>query len=363
MTRLEELPWEVRALAAERTAAVLKQRLRGLDAGTERTLFQRQLESAQRRAAEVERRRALSEVRSEELARHKSRLEGEVAARTAEIRTILDHVSAGLLLLDGQGQVLPGWSRQCATLLGTDDLTGRRFPDLLGWSEDEAAEFFGSLEQVFDDILVEELSTAQVKARAERQGKTVHISYAAVREGGQVHRVLATLVDVTPQIAAEAEAARHRALIQIWKQREGFRLFLQDARQQLVDAAEAVREGHDAFVRRVVHTIKGNSATFGVEEVVSTCHRVEDGPVIGADGLEAIRRSIDGFLAANADVLDFVSDGGGESFQIAAADLTDLLVVAQQRDAAALERTLQRLRQRPVGQFVEPAARVRPATV
>ncbi len=184
MTDLQDIPWQSRAEAAERTVAVLKKRLRAIDSGEEKTVIQRRLESANRRAVENDRRRALSELRSNELQKYSARLEGEVAARTEQIRTILDHVSAGFLLVGPSLTIEPGWSRSCERLFALAQPGGVALARALGWSDAQRADFEASASQVFDDILPEELTTAQLPVRATVAGRTLHLEYSAVRAGG-----------------------------------------------------------------------------------------------------------------------------------------------------------------------------------
>src|SRR4051812_48071155 len=88
-----------RAEAAERTVEVLKRKVLDLYNGRGSSL-QRQLESARRREEENRRKRAIFEVRANELKRYSETLEAEVARRTEAIQVILDNVTFGFLVVN-----------------------------------------------------------------------------------------------------------------------------------------------------------------------------------------------------------------------------------------------------------------------
>jgi two-component system chemotaxis sensor kinase CheA len=351
--KLEELTWQVRAEAAERTVAVLKRRLRAIDAGEEKTLIQRQLESAQRRSAEIERQRELAALRGAELERYSAKLEDDVRARTEQIRTVLDHVSSGFLLIGADLRVEAGWSRSCVAMFGTDDIGGRALAELLRWSADRAADFALNVSQVFDDLLPEEVTTAQIPNRALIAGRELELSFSAVRSEGVVARLLATIVDVTARINAEREAKHHRRLVQILMQREAFQMYVTDARRLLDDARHALQEGDQPFVRRAVHTIKGNSATFWLDELATTCHEVESARSIDEGGLATIAAGLVAFLEENRAVLGIDPRADtADAYVLTQRDLDLLIGKARGTDAGEVERFIARLRRRPAEHFV-----------
>lgn len=354
MIDCNELPWQTRAEAAERTVDVLKRRLRAIDAGEEKTVIQRRLESAHRRVVENDRRRAISELRNSELQRYSARLEREVATRTEQIRTILDHVSAGFLLIGPSLTIEQGWSRSCELLLASPALGRTPLARALRWNDVKSADFEASAEQVFDDILPEELTTAQLPPRAEISGRVLHLEYSVVRVGGAVARILVTITDVTAQAAAERDARRHRVLVQILTQREAFRMFVFDTRRMLSDATDAHDERDDAWVRRAVHTIKGNAASFGLDELARLCHEVE-GAEIEREGLARISEALSGFLTEHRDVLGIdPSDEACNVYTLSKRDIEAIIARAGHHDERGIQQLLSQIRSKPAGEFVGP---------
>jgi len=357
--RIEDTSWEVRARAAEKTAAVLKQRLHAIDSGEERSVIKAQLESMQRRAIEIERRRALGELRTQELQRYSATLESEVAARTRQVRTILDHVTAGLLLLGRDLHVEPGASAHCATLLGGSDVVGARFADCLRLTGERAATLEVGLEQIFDDVLPEAVSVEQVLRRVTLDARVLDLAYRAVRDdAGAVTSVLVTITDISAQIAAERAARRAQSLVAILRQIKAFRAFVVDVRQTLSEALDAVEEGDDTFTRRAIHTVKGNASLFGLDDVVQVCHEVEDLARLDPPAIERVARALLKFLDEHYELLQIptgeATTDPDERYAVSRAHLERLARQAAAGEARAVERLLAELRVVPVGEALMP---------
>lgn len=311
------ISWEERALAAEKTVEVLVRKVRGLYAGTEKTTIQRQLEQAQRRSEAVERRRELADVRNAELARHAAGLEREVAERTRDVRTILDNVSFGFLLVGADSRVVGDYSRSCHALLGSNDLAGRPLAEVLGAADSRQRVMLeAGIDQVFEDIMPEELSLGQLPSRYVMGARTLSISGAAVRdESGAVYRILVTISDITELETAQREMRHHRLLVNILRQKEWFRILLTEFFAQLGAARAAIAAGDQVTVRRAVHTIKGNMATCGLDAIAKAAHEIEENDAICEPHLALLEASAREFLTDNADVLGFLSEGT-QSFQV-----------------------------------------------
>ncbi len=308
---------EERALAAEKTVEVLVRKVRGLYAGTEKTTIQRHLEQAQRRSEAVERRRELADVRSAELKRHAEGLEREVADRTRDVRTILDNVSFGFLLIGPDSRVVGDYSRSCHALVGRTELGGRPLAEVLGASDARQRVMLeAGIDQVFEDIMPEELSLGQLPARYVVGERTLSISGAAVRDdAGAVYRILVTISDITELEAAQREMRHHRLLVNILRQKEWFRILLAELASQLASARRAIGRGDQATVRRAVHTIKGNMATCGLDAIAKTAHQIEDHEVIEEAHIESLEKAARAFVEENIDVLGFLRDSG-QTFQV-----------------------------------------------
>jgi two-component system chemotaxis sensor kinase CheA len=357
MTTLAEMSWETRAIAAEKTVAVLKRKVQSLYDGTSRSIIDRQLEEARRRAEGAARRRELAEVRNAELERHSHALEAEVAARTSTIRTILDNVTFGFFLVDAEGRVAPGCTRSCADLFGAD-ITGRPLTGLLATDAAAASGLEASLQQVFDDILPEQVSLSLLPRQVRADARTLSVDGRVVRApDGAVAQVLFSVADISELEAARRETELNRCLVQVLRQRNAFRAFVADARDQLLSARQAIEKGDQPSARRAVHTVKGNSACYGLREVVETCHAVESAPVLDGSGVDTVEKRLREFLDEHREVLGIdYHDRADNMVALDAAALDRLDAIARRLADSELREFTSDLRLRPATEVLGPVS-------
>lgn len=286
--------WERRALASENTVELLKRKVVELHDGRHQSIIFRQLTRAKQREEAGLRRRALMEVRQQELARSAKLLEGQVAERTRAIRTILDNVTFGFLLVGRELEVRPGFTRSCSGLFGHEVAAGTRLTQLLDADERMQCAVEMLVDQIFEDLLPEEVSLDQLPSRYPVRNRVLNVEASVVRdEGGDVESLLLSVSDVTALEDAQREAQRNRTLVSILGNRAAFSRFVADTRELLV-AAEA--EADQTVVRRLVHTVKGNAASWGLSDVAATAHRVEEGEIIRLEDVLLVHAEMKRFL-------------------------------------------------------------------
>jgi two-component system chemotaxis sensor kinase CheA len=348
-----------RAEAAEKTVEVLKRKVLELYNG-ERSAIQRQLDAARRREEDNRRKRELAEVRAGELARYNQTLEAEVARRTEAIKTILDNVTFGFLVVGRDLLVQPETTRSCVGLFGTSQVEGRPLAELLGLPPRRREEFALAADQVFEDILPPEVSLGQMQQKFPMpDGRILRAEGSVIR--GQDHGVRAmlfTLSDITALEEATRESNNNRTLVGILKQREAFLAFLVETQHQLKAARLALGRGDHALVARVVHTIKGNSASYGLTDLVEQIHAIEEaGAPTGVD-LDTIERGLRAFLDRNRGILEIDYDRvDAHSFEVTGEQIAQLRGIAAGVQGAAseqLRRWSARVLSRPASQLLGP---------
>ncbi|HKQ69832.1 MAG TPA: ATP-binding protein [Polyangiaceae bacterium] len=298
-----------RAEAAEKTVDVLKRKVLALYDGTAKVAIQKQVEQAQKRAESIQRRRELSDLRAAELEHHSKRLEQEVAERTLTIRTILDNVAFGFLLVGPELIALEGYSKSCTVLFETPDIAGRRLTELLRLSARDEGNLTLALSQVFDDVLPEAVSLGQARSRFRVGQRTLALEYRLVRAvDGSPAQILVTVNDATALDAAEREAQLNRMVLGIFKQRDAFRAFLVDSFSQLERAKTQIAD--QTVVRRAVHTLKGNAGCYGMMDLVEAAHRVEAAPTIEAAQISDLEQALHAFLEQYRELLGSVFEDG-----------------------------------------------------
>jgi len=333
--------------ATRRALEVLKRRVYDSRKGGRSTL-QRQLEAAERREAEGRQRRELTELRNAEL-------ESEIERRILLQRRISDNVRVGLLVTDRSLTVLPASSRSCRSLLQREAIEGVTLPRLLRLDERRAAAYRLATEQVFEDVLPEALSIAQVPQDFHINGRILRAEPSVLRDAsGAVEGLLYTLSEITSLVEAQREAAINRMLVGILRDKHGFRAFLDETRGQIERAEQALLKGDMSTVARVVHTIKGNSGTYQLSSVVSQIHELESRPLDVAS-LRSVRRAFETVLKEHEAVLGMVFEGADRAaVELSSNQVTELRRIAQSLDCGPLDELVEELVKRPAGQLLGP---------
>jgi two-component system chemotaxis sensor kinase CheA len=350
---------EKRAIAAEKTVDVLKKRVFDLYNGGESALA-RQLEKSRRREEDNRRRRELFELRAAELKRYSETLEVEVARRTEAIKTILDNVTFGFLVVGRDLIVRPESTRSCLRLFDAAKVEGEHLATLLQLSERSRLAFDLGCDQVFEDVLPEEASLAQMQRKFPmKDGRVLEVEASVLRgKAGEVTALLLTISDITALEAARRESHTNRTLVHILKQRDSFRTFLADARAQLEAARHALADNDQSAARHALHTIKGNSASYGLEEVVDLVHAIEEEATLRAEDVDCVASALRQFLETNERVLELKLDAvGDEGFAVTREQMMSLqsLVAGMHgAEASELRRWTARVLRRPAGLVLGP---------
>lgn len=202
----------------------------------------------------------------------------ELAARTRDMRRVLDHVDAALMTVDYEGKMASEASAALERWFGTREGAGDVVA-YLGRSAPTTAEYIGlGLEQLKDDFMPPEVTLAQMPQRLSKGDHTYEIEYIPF-EDEVGPKLLMVASDITARIEAELAQARQRQLLRIFdrilEDREGFLDFFADTGRLVADLVES-KESDPTLVARHLHTVKGNCGFFDLDTVAGICHRIED---------------------------------------------------------------------------------------
>lgn len=318
----------VRQLEANsRTIEVLKSKVVALYNGDAQLSFQKQLEGAKRREEETRRKRELMEMRNAELKKYSENLESQIKARTRDLKVILDNVSFGFLVIDKNLAVCGECTHSCHSLFGVDKIKGVHFPSLLGMSKRDQEMYALLVDQVFEDLITEELSVSQLPQRFELSGgRVLKVEPSALRNSeGNISEILLTVSDMTEFERVQRENIRNRILIGILKQKDSFRQFVNDVRLQLETAVQALTQNDMPKARRAIHTIKGNAAAYELDNLVSRIHHIEELPELKPTNIKQIEAALISFLQENESVLEIQYDSNSQiAFEVSVDEMKDL---------------------------------------
>ncbi|MCA9513364.1 MAG: Hpt domain-containing protein, partial [Myxococcales bacterium] len=238
-------------------------------------------------------------------------LEKVVEIRTREVHEILDNVSSGFLIARPDGTVLPNFSRSCVRIFGREDLEGQPLAALMGLDERARANFQAAWDQVFADFLPLDLCLDQLPADFALDGRSYRMDASPITDAtGRVTKLFVTLGDTTELRQVEAQNALRQALLEIVRQRDAFRAFLNETRRALGEVRDDPRQ---LALRAALHTIKGNLGCFGLHDLAALVHSMEDAAEIRVEDLDTLEETLRRFLAAHGDVVGMGYEDDGQS--------------------------------------------------
>lgn len=285
------------------------------------------------------------EIKNVELAQINTNLENIVEERTRTIRTILENVTSGFLLVDRSLRAQDGFTRSCEILLGTSQIASRPLTELLQLSPSAKAGLELGLDQVFEDIFPEEVSLSQIPQRFTVDGRVLSVIGRNVRDPqGKISAILFTILDVTDLEAAERENQRNGAVIRILQNLSSFQDFVKESHERIAATLGALDRGDERWVRRELHTLKGNSAAFGLDPIAKMIHQIEDESEVAAHHVDQIRQALSSFLDDNFELFHVrLGDSPQERYNITDSQLAALeSIVAAGGDSAATHLQIKR---------------------
>jgi signal transduction histidine kinase len=274
-----------------------------------------------------------------ELSLQISKVEKIVEDRTFTIRTILDHVKSGLLIVDRSGIILGGHSRSCVELLGQKKIEGELFACLLGMDEKEATQFRMSIDQVFAELMPMDVSLQQLPRTVNKGNKTLQMEANAIRSpDGGIQHILFTLEDVTELRRRQVESRRNRLLIRILSDIAAFRQFIVTS----YEAIQRMKQPLDLRTMRfMLHTLKGNCRVFRLNRVARVIHAVEDLERIGPAEVQKIEEQMEGFLSRHEKLLKVSWNPGKEDLTLSKEKLRELKQMIKSFESESLNNRVQ----------------------
>lgn len=274
------------------------------------------------------------EDKNQKLTTMNDQLELKVQERTATIKMILDHVKTGFLLIDRDFMVLDGYTRSCEILLNSTQIQAKKLSQVLNLKGETEKHFALSLLQVFEDEMPESVTLGQIPKNFVIGDRTISLEGSTVRDAeGKISKILFTVVDVTLLKSIELENQINRSIVNIMQNMNSFRDFIQDSRDRLKNCYAAIETGNMVVLRRDLHTLKGNSAAFGIRQVADLIHSTEDKENIVPEYLTGIEESLREFLDRHYSLLKIKFDTENRRFLSIDEHLLDEI----ERDISALD--------------------------
>lgn len=249
----------------------------------------------------------------------------ELSAREASTRLLLNSMGDGVFEANAQGILVGERSKAVDAWFGDRlDRDGSRVWNILSGDTPGAVSVQLGWEQLFDGFLPFEVAADQIPHRFERDGRIFDVEY---REGAQESTVLVVVRDWTADVAAERaerESREFQALVgNLLRDRKGFEI----TRDECAHLIEQLEQAEDlSETKKALHTLKGNTASYGFSAVAKRCHSMEN--TIAAEGvaptaseLAALRREWELSIRG---LKEFIQSEEGSSIQVESEEVEQL---------------------------------------
>jgi HAMP domain-containing protein/signal transduction histidine kinase len=202
--------------------------------------------------------------------------EASLAAALRQVKLVLDTTEDAMFIAGFDGKIEPGGVSASAVRWFGPAGDAPVWEYLCGPGEASTGMWLG-FEQLRDGFIPLEILIDQMPRRLVVGARSYDVTYAPIETAGTVDRLLVVVRDVTEQLvrgaAEQRQAETQRALAAILRSRSDFARFLHES-EALIRAAS---EAEDPAIRaRSLHTLKGNTAIYGLTSIAAKCHELED---------------------------------------------------------------------------------------
>lgn len=237
-------------------------------------------------------------IKNAEIEAFNQNLQNLVDFKSREVRTILDHIPQGVLLIGKEARVTGDYSANLVELIGTKEISGQSVMDLIFHNSDldpdSKDRLYHSLRAAIGgrrlsfDVNIDNLPKA-FGLQVGPQIKHIKATWTVLtNRRGHVEFILLTLLDVTSELVAARQQETKLREFEIVRQlltiepRDAARFFessralLDRSTELLALAGEAPDQAtmHQLFIH--AHTVKGSARTLQLLELANLLHLAED---------------------------------------------------------------------------------------
>lgn len=224
-----------------------------------------------------------------ELKNYSENLEKMVEERTAEIarmnqtmRALLDSLAQGFFIFDKEGKCLPVYSKSCINTVQTEP-AGKQIWEVLKIEPTKVDGFKKWLTALYAEMLpFQDIVAIGPQSFSHSEGLTIQLEYYPLRNSDEVlEGVVVVATDISKLVQAQKDADNEKAhakmILSLIKHKRAFSSFLKESTELMeqlkTEFNKADVDPENAF--RLLHTLKGGSASFSIKNVADQCHEAE----------------------------------------------------------------------------------------
>jgi two-component system, chemotaxis family, sensor kinase CheA len=224
------------------------------------------------------------QTRDTQLKHHRDNLETMVSARTSELvarnsamRLVLNNVDQGLTTIHADGGLDGERSVAFDRYFGTPVENSPFAAALATFDSDLRIRLEMAWEQLVGGAIPLEMAIDQFPLLMTRDGRQFTLNIKPILDGTKVQGALLITTDVTAESLAREEQDRQREYIAVFERvmadKDGFVEFAEETGRILERLVHGANDAGELM--RLVHTIKGNAAQWGVSSVARIAHQLE----------------------------------------------------------------------------------------
>ncbi|HEX2674471.1 MAG TPA: ATP-binding protein, partial [Polyangiaceae bacterium] len=200
-------------------------------------------------------------------------------SKNRDMRVLLDNVQQGFLTIDREGHLARERSAVVDTWFGVPTPGASWFDYLTRVSSSFATRTQLAWSAVAEDVMPLEVTLAQMPSQLSHHDVHYRIDYRPIGQAQPFEQYLVIITDITTEVAreeAELERGETLALVNhLLNDRRGLESFFDEA-GDMIDVLTNQRSTDPSVIKRLIHTLKGNAAVFGLKSVAGICHALED---------------------------------------------------------------------------------------
>jgi two-component system chemotaxis sensor kinase CheA len=200
-------------------------------------------------------------------------------AKNRDMRLLLDNVQQGFLTLDVRGVMAKERSAAADAWFGAPAPAISWFDYLDRLSPQFAQRTRVSWDQLAEGVMPIEVSLAQMPSHLALNGSHYRFEYRPIGKKEPFERYLVIATDVTVEVQRQfAESERAESMLLFERavlDRSGVESFFDEAGRIVASLGQPFSADLSAL-KRLIHTLKGNAAIYGLGSIADLCHAIED---------------------------------------------------------------------------------------
>jgi two-component system chemotaxis sensor kinase CheA len=200
-------------------------------------------------------------------------------SKNRDMRLLLDNVQQGFLTIDLAGTLAPERSAAVDTWFGAPAESASWFDYLATLSASFSERTRFAWQEVVSDFMPIEITLEQMPHRLTLGTTHYRVDYRPIGTSEPHQHFLVIITDVTTEVERERAELEQREALALFEHvlvdRTGFQGFVEEA-SNIVDRLVRGGSPDPSVIKRLIHTLKGNAALYGLKSVADECHFLEE---------------------------------------------------------------------------------------